>query len=112
VSQKGDDQEHELFWLVQAVERGAGTLAEGAQAPFTLVAALFLAVDDDVPFTLACVSAAVFVVTELLVRVHAVSPPADIGHQQGWRGTRFLSTRLLSTVAWGTTRRVGQQRYP
>jgi hypothetical protein len=103
VSQKSDDREDELFRLVQAVECSAGRLAEGAPAPFTLVAALSLAVDHDVPFTFACVSAAPFVVTELLVRVHVWSPPADLGHQQGCRGTRFLSTQLLSTVAWGTT---------
>jgi hypothetical protein len=69
VSQKSGDYEHQLFWLVQAVECGAGRLAKGAPATFALVAALFLAVDHDVPFALASVSATVFVVTELLVRV-------------------------------------------
>jgi hypothetical protein len=43
---------------VQAVECGAGRLSEGAPTSLTSVAALFLAVDHDVLFTFASVSAA------------------------------------------------------
>jgi hypothetical protein len=103
VRQKGDDHEHELFWFVGAVERGALGGAEGARTSFALVAALFLAVDHYVPFTFASASAAVFVATELLGRVHVVfSTPADfMAISKGVAEPAFF--QLLSTVARGAS---------
>jgi hypothetical protein len=71
VSQEGDDRKDQFLGLVHPVKGATLGGAEGARTPFASVAALFLAVDDDVPFAFAGVSAALSVVTKLLVRVHA-----------------------------------------
>jgi hypothetical protein len=74
VGQQGHDREHQPLRLVHAVEGGVGGLGEGATAPFTLVAALFLTMDHDVALSRTAVGAAASIVAPSFVRVHANSP--------------------------------------
>lgn len=87
---------------------GALGSAEGARTPFVSVVALFFAVENDVPFTLAAVSAALSVVINSLVRVHVCLLLLTLDISKG--AVESASLKLLSAVAWGTTRRIGLER--
>jgi hypothetical protein len=73
VGQQSEHQEDQLVGLMDAVEGGALRLAEGASASLAPVAALSLAMDHDVPLARPGVGPTLFVVAELLSRVHAAS---------------------------------------
>ena len=70
---KRHDDGEQLMRLVHSVERGTFGSRESLAASFAAIAALFLAVDDNVAFTRSAVGPAVSVVAESFLRVHADS---------------------------------------
>jgi hypothetical protein len=67
---QGHDGGKHLVRLVRPVEHATLGGGKGLGAPFTVIAARFLAVDHDVSFSRSSVSPALWVVAESSVRVH------------------------------------------
>src|SRR5215211_329561 len=103
IRQQGEHHEDQLLGLMEAIERGALRLSEGAATSLATVALLFLAMDHDMLLALAPVGPTGLVVAELLLRVHATLLLLTSYTSKDVAESAFRSSHPSSTVAWGAT---------